>query len=95
MHNTSAFLQVTVVLSINSLTIEHINVTCSMQDKNSSVTFIPSIVKTVAGVGKVDFFYLSDNFRGNTTVQMKPSFIASDTVIIPKVLWYITRSILY
>ena len=53
------------------------------QVMDSSVTFIPSVVQTVAGEGKVDFIYLSDNFSENTTVQMKPSFIASaDTVIM-------------
>ena len=60
---------------------------CFMQitDSNSSVTFIPSVVQTVAGVGKVDFIYLSDDFSGNATVQMAPSFnsfIASNTVMI-------------
>lgn len=55
-------------------------------DSNSSIiTFIPSVVQTVAGVGKVDFIYLSDDFSGNATLQMAPSFnsfIVADTVMI-------------
>ena len=44
------------------------------------MTFVPSVVQTVAGVGEVDFMYLSDNTSGNTTVQIIPSFTASDVV---------------
>ena len=44
------------------------------------MTFVPSVVQTVAGVGDVDFIYLSGNTSGNTTVQIIPSFTASDMV---------------
>lgn len=52
---------------------------------NSSIIFIPSVVQTAAGIGKVEFSYLSNSFNGSTTVEMTPSldsFIASNVVTI-------------
>ena len=60
-------------------------ISVQVTDLNSSVTIVPSVVQTVAGVGEVEFIYLSDSFNGNATVQMTPSFAsitASDMVII-------------
>ena len=39
------------------------------------VVFSPSIVQTVAGVGQIQFTYLSSTLTGNTTVRLTPTFI--------------------
>ena len=39
-----------------------------------AVTFEPSIVQAVAGVGQITFKYFSDELLGNTTAQFQPSF---------------------
>lgn len=39
------------------------------------VVFTPSIVQTVAGVGQIEFKYLSNTLTGNTTVRLTPTFI--------------------
>lgn len=39
------------------------------------VVFTPSIVQTVAGVGQIQFKYLSSTLAGNTTVRLTPTFI--------------------
>lgn len=39
------------------------------------VVFSPSIVQTVAGVGQIQFKYLSSSLAGNTTVRLTPTFI--------------------
>ena len=44
----------------------------------SETVFEPSIVQTVAGVGQIEFKYRSNDTSGNTTVQMRPSFVSEE-----------------
>ena len=46
------------------------------------VVFTPSIVQTVAGVGKIEFRYLSSTLTGNTIVRLTPSFITEQVMKI-------------
>ena len=47
-----------------------------LQEMNADqVVFSPSIVQTVAGVGQIQFTYLSSTLTGNTTVRLTPTFI--------------------
>ena len=41
----------------------------------NEVTFTPTIVQTTAGVGQIEFRYLSSNLATNTTVRLTPTFI--------------------
>lgn len=41
----------------------------------NEVIFTPTIVQTVAGVGQIEFRYLSSNLAANTTVRLTPTFI--------------------
>lgn len=45
------------------------------------VIYSPTIVQTVAGVGQIEFRYLSSRHMGNTIVQLTPTFITEQVKI--------------
>lgn len=49
---------------------------------DSETVFEPSIVQTVAGVGQIEFKYRSIDTSGNTTVQIRPSFVSEEVAIL-------------
>lgn len=56
---------------------------CSgMQSNEESISFEPSIAQTVAGVGSIQFKYMSQNRSGNTTVTLIPSFTVQEVCTV-------------
>lgn len=45
------------------------------------MTFEPSIVQSVAGVGEITFRYLSSDISGRTTAQLLPSFTVEEVCV--------------